>query len=454
MASILRDGFHEMLLRWCKAYVSAERTPDDVEPKVEILDFEDYFLDMRQTDDRDIDFEGHEYDILRDELHDPEKYDQEAVKSMDDSTRSKDQFVRRPLYDRSRVRCCWLPRHRLLLTLPAKGGNKALRVQEYKGPPQGPYIGMALTKRRGSIIPTSRASFLLDLHDFCAVTQRQVFLQADQFCEFFLVDSQFEQAADIHRTAEYGRYYTVDNINAVKREIKGGVNQGTMLTSMQASDMFNERAGNLRLLAGQSTGEPTARQANQLGFGVDQMVRDCRSALNKFARQIYDQVAWYILNDDVSPMKQVEWTDDAGITSPSWWMPGVGRQLQGGDPELEIIPDSMIDRSSEEQAAALIDSVRTVASLLTVPGNAPVFLNHQEVVEHLGELRNQPELAKLFGQAPDVESLVPGNEAAGGVIQQGEKAPVPSGGPSPMDRMKEKMMFQATQPQQSQGGGY
>lgn len=446
-AAQLRNGFHESLLRWCIGYMSASASGDGIEPNLNVLDFEDYFIDMRQADEWNIDFEGHEYDLFKDELRDTSMYDQEAVNAMGEGKRPDNGF-RRPLYDRVRVRCCWLPRHRLILTLPVSGGNKALRIQEYKGPPPGPYIRMSLTKRRGTIIPTSRASFLFDLHDFCAVTQRQVFLQADQFCEFFMGDAQFEQAMEIHRTAEYGHYYPVDNPDAVKRIVKGGVNQGTLLASMQASDMFNERAGNLRLLAGQSTGEPTARQANQIGFGVDAMVRDARQALNKFAKQVYEQVAWYILNDDIAPMRKVEWTDSAGVTAPSWWIPGVGGQLPKGDPEMEIIPDSMIDRSSEEQANALLMSIRDISQLMAVPGNKPVFLDHQAVVDELKELKNQPQLAKMFGQAPDKESLVPGHDTVGTIGQGGGGAP--QGGyssPNPGDRMKEKLMFQATQPQ-------
>jgi hypothetical protein len=384
--------------------------------------------------------------VFRDELSNSSYYDQEAVASMGDSPRLFDpSYQGRRLYDRVRVRLCWLPRNGLLLTLPAQGGSRALRIQRYEGPPGGPYIKESLTKRRGAIVPTSRASFLLDLHDFCAVTRRQVFLQADQFCEFFLVESQFEQVADIHRTAEYGHYYTVDNANAVKRELKGGVNQGTLLTSMQADDMFNERAGNLRLLAGQSSGEPTARQTAQLGTGVDAMVRDCRTALNRFAHKVYRQVGWYILHEDpeVSPEREVEWTDEADVTAPSPWVPGFANQLPEGDPELDIIPESMIERTAEEEMVSLLDSVRAVAGLLTVPGNKPVFLDHQELVDQLRVLRNQPELGKLFGHSPDVGSLVPGSDTAGMVMQGGGGQGRPMGGQPPADRLKEKLMFQS-----------
>jgi len=447
MASKLRDALHEGLLRWCIGYMSAKVDADGVEPILKILDFEDYFIDLRQADENEIDFEGHEYEVFREELDDPNYYEQEAVQALGDGSRAREQFGQRPLYDRVRLRCCWLPRHGLILTLAADGGPKALRVQEYTGAPPGPYIRMALTKRRGTIVPTSRASSMMDLHDLCTVTLRQVFLQADQTVEFDLCDSQFEQVGEIWRTAEQGQMYTVDNVNAVRNVRKGGVNQGTLLASMQASDMFNERAGNLRLLAGQSTGEPTARQADQLGVGVDLMVRDFRLALNRFASQVYGQAAWYFLNVNAGPVKEVEWTDEAGITAPSPWTPGVGSQLPRGDPELEIIPGSMIDRSAEEQAAALLDSIRTVSGLLAVPGNKPVFLDHMELVNVLRELRNQPELGKLYGQAPDVASLVPGSETAGAAMQGGGGPAVgPRPAPGPSDRLKEKLMFQAVQP--------
>jgi hypothetical protein len=180
------------------------------------------------------------------------------------------------------------------------------------------------------------------------------------------------------------------------------------------------------------------------------MVRDSRTALNKFAQEAYDQVAWYILNDELSPMRQVDWTDGAGVSAPSWWVPGVGKQLSSGDPEMEIIPDSMIERTSEEQAGALLESIHAVVGLMAAPGNRPVFLNHQEVVNELTELRNQPKLKTMFGEAPDVSSLVPGSETAGATMQSGSQPPASSPA-SPGDKLKEKLMFQATQPTGAQG---
>lgn len=455
MAAKLRDAFHEMLLRWAIGHMSVKvKGGEPYEPQLNILDFEDYFIDLRQTDEALIDFEGHEFEVFRDELSDSSLYDQGAVREMGDAPRGFDgDYVGRRLYDRVKVRLCWLPLERLLLTLPAHAGTRALRIQRYAGPPEGPYIRECLKKRRGAIVPVSYASGLLDKHDFCNVSWKQVFMQSDGFSEFFLVDSQFEQVADIHRTAEYGHYYTVDNVNAVKRETKGGVNQGTILAAMQANDMFNEAAGNLRLLSGQSSGEPTARQAAQLGTGIDQMVRDCRTALNRFARKVYQQAAWYMMNEDpgVVPVRQVEWTDGAGIKDRQDWIPGVGKVLPEGDLKLDVIPDSMIERTSQEQAVALLDSVRTIAQLLAVPGNKPVFLDHQELVEQIRTLSNQPELNKLFGQAPDVGSLVPGSETAGAAASANRGANSPSGGRMPADRLKEKLMFQAIQPAQEGG---
>lgn len=446
MDAALSGVFHETLLRWGVGYMSATTGPDShAEPSLQILDFEDYICDLRQSDEEEMDFEGHEYEIFFEELKDSSQYDQDAVNAMGDGSQSEESFGRRQLYERRKVRCLWLKRHGLLLTLPCGEGNKALRIDKYKGPPEGPYLRMHLTRRRGALVPTSRASFLCDLHDFCAVTQRQVFLQADQFCEFFLVDSAFTQAAEIHRTAEYGQYYTVDNVNAVKREVKGGVNQQTMLASQQASDMFNERAGNLRLLAGISTGEPTARQSQQLGFGVDAMVRDCRKALNLFAKKVYDQVAWYIRNVDNGMPRQVEWTDATGYTAPSWWVPGVGQTMPPGDPQLEIIPESMIDRTAEEQAASLLQSIREISQLMAVPGNKPVFLNHQELVDQLKELRNQPQLTTIFGEAQDQESLVPGSETAAGISTQSQPASYSQ--PAASSNLKDRLMFQSMQPQ-------
>lgn len=455
MASVLQGAFQECLLRWGIAYLSVDASRErGYWPRWMVLDFHDWFIDQRQADEAEIDFEGHDYDVLREELDDNSIYDAEAVSALNNVTPRDGVYP--STYDRVRLRILWLPRERLLLTLPAASGDrsKPLTVRKYLGPPEGPYAHLSLKKRRGTIVPVSICAALEDLSDFRGLMERQKFMQADQWCEFFVAERASARDADLYRTAEHGKVYTVENVNGVKKETRGGVAQPTMLGSMQAADLFNEKTGNLRQATGRGVGAPTLGQERSLGVGVAAMIENARLALNRFAKDLYRRPSWYFLHDDVYAEQNddgaerprwINYTDEYGKTAPGKWQFGMGALATADDLDFEIIPDSLIERSSAEQASSLLSSVQALASLMALPGPKPSYFDLPYMVEVMAEDLNQPELARLFGQAQSAESMAPGADNAVAFAQRGGNPSQPGRtGPSPAQRMQDKLMFQGS----------
>jgi hypothetical protein len=316
---------------------------------------------------------------------------------------------------------------------------------KYQGPPWGPYLRMDLGKIRSCMIPVSRASMLYDLHEFVARTYRHVFVQADREVEGYAYSGESEKDAEKHRRLQQDEYVKFENPNSITKIKKGGVNPSTLATAIHASDKFSERAGNLKLVGGLGPSAPTARQEAGLGVGVQQMIDFARMRMHDLTRKIYATAAWYMRIDTLHE-EMVEWTTPNGNTVTSAWTPDMASGLDPNDPDMDIIPGSLVSRSAEQQLAFLNQSVQRIAAMMVLPGSEQEVFHHRRYKELEAELGNAPEINELFGEAPNAESVVPGTEAAGQFNQQGGQRP--QGGIQPQqDKMVEKMIYSGA-PQQ------
>jgi hypothetical protein len=455
MAHRLQDVFQETILRW-GIVVTGYETPSSgpgKEPYADVLDFDDYFIDGPGSDDRDIDFEGHCYRRRLDEIEAEPSYDRSAVaklKDMSPSTRRDGHFR---LYDWVDLKNVWMPQEGLELVIADYDGRfmetPPLRIRQYSGPPPGPYLRMDFGRLRGSRIPVSRASMLYDRHEFIIRARRQNYVQADRSLEYFGYTGESEKDAEKHRTAMDGEWIRFDSLQGTERFRKGGVDTGTMAAAIHADELFDRDAGNLNLAGGLGPSAPTARQEQGLGFGVQQMIDDMKLKTNDLAKRIYETAAWYMVRDPLR-FEEAEFTTDSGNTYVSQWTPEIGLGFDPGDPEMEIVPGSMVSRSAEAQLKYLVESVRAIASMMVLPGEQPEVFRHGRFKELLAEYGNAPELDELFGEAPDRASVVPGVKEAGLFAKAGGRS-AGGGGRSSPDKMAEKLIFSQARSQSGEG---
>lgn len=454
LSETLQGVFHEALLRWGWGYINYDVGKQGIEIYLDCLDFDDCFIDMRGSDEHDIDFEGHDFGRRLYELQDNPKFNQAAVSEM--ATRYAKDSDLDPIYKWCELRCVYLPKEKLILTLSkdAQGDDPPLRIQEYVGPPTGPYPKLNLGRTRSRMVPVSIASDLYDLADFVVRSVRHVFVQADRQVEFFTYNGESKKDADRHRLALDGEYFQMENPASVTRNVKGGVNPQTLATGIWADDKFDTEAGNLKLAGGLGPSADTAHQESMLGGGVQAMFDDAKQKMTKFTTQVYDTVAWYMARDPIrgnesvgNPPEMVEWTDSRGIRAASKWIPGVGETMVPGDPTMEIIPGSMVSRSAEQQLAALNGSIQRIAQTMALPGEAPAVFKHSRYRDLEAELGNMPEIGELFGEAPSPAAVVPGADAGG---QFGQQQGRPQGGMKPQGQNPavDRMLYSGGQAQQ------
>jgi hypothetical protein len=452
LAATLQGAYQEALLRWGIVFNGYDVAADGSRvPFAVCLDFDDYFIDMSGNDETDIDFEGHQYSVRYEELLDAEKYYPEQVAKLKNYKEGRRKAGDSPigLYDRVELRNVYLPREGISLVLAHEhcGVQEPIRVIQQEWP--NPYIRLDLGKVRGSMVPVSRLSMAYDLANFEMRTYRHVLVQADAQLEAYGYTGEMEKDADKHRTLRHGEYSKFDGgQNSVWPISKGGVNTQTLATGIHASSRLNEDLGNIRLVGGLGASTPTARQEAQLGAGVTQMITDSRQRVQRMTRKIYEAAGSVFLND--TQPKLVEWKNDRGETHTSQWSPETAATLAPGDPDMEIVPGSMVSRTGEEQLASLSQAVERIARTFALPGEQPPVFNHTVYRELEAEYGNRPELDRLFGVATNPDAVVPGVESAGQFgANQGRP---PNGGaapPNPNDRMMERMIYSGQQQQQA-----
>jgi hypothetical protein len=181
------------------------------------------------------------------------------------------------------------------------------------------------------------------------------------------------------------------------------------------------------------------------------MVDDMRNRMQKLAKRLYEVAGWYILHDPLRVNRLeveggVEWTTDNGNTVRSTWTPDMAVGMDADDPEMEIIPGSMVSRSAEQQLAALNASVQRIASMMALPGNEQEVFHHRRYKELEAEYGNAPELLELFGESPSPESVVPGVESAAQFARQPGRSNG-SGAQPQQNKLVERMIYSG-QPQQ------
>jgi len=463
MAAVLQNMFQEALLRWGIAYTGFE-TADagyGATPFVHVLDFDDYFIDTRGNDENDIDFEGHCWARRLDHIQGDRTNDQNVVDRISESAKTRYKNKITTLYPWVDLRCVWLPQEGVELTLIGEENNtvlEPLRIKEFVGPPPGPYVRLSLGNVRGTMIPVSRMSMLYDRHEFISRAYRIIYEQADESNEFYGYSGESERDADKHRTARRYEYIKFDNPAGIIKQKKGGVDPTVMGSAIHADDLFDTDAGNLKLIGGLGPSAQTLGQERSLGVGVQGMIDDMKNRMAVLGKRLYEIGGWYISRNplngrprDAGPgypveKKMVNWALPGGINVDSEWTPEMGADLDMDDPEMEIIPGSMVSRSAEGQLKFLIEAMQVIASSFALPGEEPPVFKHRRFRELVAELGNAPEIAELFGEASDAGSVIPGVETAM------QFAPRPgrstgSGGQAQPNKMVERMVFSGGQQQ-------
>lgn len=382
-------------------------------PYARSISIDDFVWDMRVHREQEVDYMGNRYRMPLDELRDSglyrpddldslihtepneggglsqeEEVDRDLTLSLGTSVEFGDYRKYVDLWD------IWLPGPNVIVTMPDKGPDIALRVAPFDGPEGGPYVTLRFGRVPNQLMPKSPVMAAMDLHMFINAAYRKIFRQAERHKEVPWYKG--EAAEDMQRLIEApdGEVVRVDHDNAVGSYKSGGAAPQSIALAMHADRLFGKQFANLDLLGGISPGAGTLGQTEMLAGNANKLIADMQDSFTKFTKRVVQNLAWY------------EWTDplreDVIVKAPGeldiveLWAP----ETREGDfvqYDVDIEPYSMQHHSPQSRLQSLMNIYQQIlAQGQPMMNQQGVGIDWPKFINTIKKYSNLPELGEIL----------------------------------------------------------
>jgi hypothetical protein len=338
------------------------------------------------------------------------------------------------LYDSAPLWDIWLPqesREGLICTVTANNhygvveDSQVLRVNEWEGPEEGPYLMLGYFSVPDNVMPLSLAALTFDNNHSYNRIFRKVIEQAIRQRTILPYKGVGEEDAQrIDKTADGG---AVKVDGELPREVTlGGPHQLNQALLMQLDKWISHQTGNIDLLMGSEAQSPTARQDEMLQQNSSVRVGEMSDVTMDFASRIGRQLTWYTMSDPSLNQRLVH-DLGGGVHIPFTLTP---ERLYGGEtPSIEELRSQYLDLNFEVRAESMQpkNSAQKLASMmkfLQAIGPLMPFFQQQ------GSQLNAQNIARLFAKYDNNDDLDTLMQFAG-PDQSNTQQPGPVGTPPP-----------------------
>jgi hypothetical protein len=197
----------------------------------------------------------------------------------------------------------WVPEAESICYIPdpeEMAASDFLKIEEYYGPPSGPYTFGALTQPvPDNPFPIAPVGVWRDLSDMACQLFKKAMHQADRQKNVTLYQPSEADTAEAIHDAKDGEWIASQNPDGVQVKSYEGPSETTVAMAQSIYGMFNLVAGNPDLMSGASINadKATGQQILQQNAGI--AVGDMRDMTYDFAAEISGKEAWYLHNDDL-----------------------------------------------------------------------------------------------------------------------------------------------------------
>jgi len=329
----------------------------------DVVDFDDYIVDMTAKRRSEAAIEGNRYlvdyqDAMdsgrfeRDELeryHEAKVAAAEASKARSIDGPASNEREEYELYDRLELIDLYVPKESAIITIP---GDPVFEIGGYlaeagwTGPAAGPYDTYGFTPVPGNMLPLPVCSVVYDLFLLINRVARKIGRQAERQKDLGLFSKGEEDSAEVIRDASDGEMVGVRDVDAVKAFSIGGVNENGYRAVAWLQDWMNRLAGNTDIIGGLNADANTLGQdqLNVANAGV--RVNDWRGEVTAAADSTLEKIAAYIWSDPVT-VRELRLEVAEGLSVPRTWHPD---SKVGGFEEytLSVDPYHFRDKGPEE----------------------------------------------------------------------------------------------------------
>ncbi len=248
----------------------------------------------------------------------------------------------------------WLPREKLMVTLP-EGHGDPLRIQPWTGPENGPYHLLRYDPIPGNIMPVAPGGHLESLARLLNTSIRKLGDQLERQKTNVLITLQGASAGDgatIQDGAD-GQVLTVQDPNNTTEIRTGGIDQASYAAVQGFREMFSWLGGNIDTIGGLSTKADTLGQERLLAEGGNSLISELEAKTMDFLKGVTTDLAWYIYSDPTGTRKLVKKLEGTKYQTTVNWGPH-RRQRDWFLFEFEVDPFSVHARSPSERLQLLM----------------------------------------------------------------------------------------------------
>ncbi len=258
----------------------------------------------------------------------------------------------------------WLPREKLVVTMPyqesVEGGytGPPLRVVNWKGPKEGPFILLGFMDVPNNVMPAAPAQAWMDLHLLTNRVLRKVGRQSDRQKTILVVRGPNTEDGERTVRANDGDVIRGDGGREGMAEVRlGGADRDQMLFHEQLRAIFNVVSGNIEAIGGLSPQSHTLGQDELLNKQSSAQVAEMQDRVMTAIRKVYQHLAYWSWQD---PVKTLTASRQAhGIQVPVEIPPEV-RSIPFDALDFDIDPYSMQEDTPGTRAGKLMQLLQTL----------------------------------------------------------------------------------------------
>lgn len=248
----------------------------------------------------------------------------------------------------------WLPREKVLVTLP-EGQGDPLRTQAWDGPEMGPYHLLCFDPIPGNIMPVAPGGHLESMARLLNNSIRKLGDQLDRQKSNTLITIRGENAGDgtTLQNAKDGDVLAVDDPKNTTDIRTGGIDQQSYAAVQGFREMFSWLGGNIDTIGGLSTQSDTLGQERLLAEGGNSLISELEAKTMDFLKDVCTDLAWYVYSDPMGTRQLVKKLKGTRFQTPVNW----GPERRSRDFflfEFEVDPFSVHARSPSERLQLLM----------------------------------------------------------------------------------------------------
>lgn len=299
--------------------------------------------------------------------------------------------------------------------LSTGASGSPLRVQDWIGPPCGPYKFIGFNPVPDQALPNGTLTSLLILDEGINELERKLIRQAKRQKSNTIVSRANDVDNKTYKNAMDGDLVPVDDPRAFVQVARGGPDKVNEAFVMGLRDVFNRLGGNLETLGGIAKQAKTLGQEEILNGNASASLADMAQECNRFAADVCSDVLWW---NWYHPTKNFETEYQVPGTDISHTLSLNARdrhKIPWESIGLKLDPYSMAYRSPSETLQAIVGAVTKVfLPMRPLMQQAGVTVNIKRFAELFAELSDMPEMNELIETAAPIPAEASAEDGGSG----------------------------------------